>query len=223
MPCVKKCCCCVNLRVGGIMMGIFTLSLSLLSIIPTSISLVNRVFLSRVITHLVSEYNNKESNGEKGPQDFQDFWGKVQSTFSTDGSNLPPSDNEDVVWLSSIMLIFFIVLLVFLGIYFICSVLLIVGTYKGKRWLMLPWIIITFLVILAYVGGMLISTWYFGFSIEAIFLFACSLIETAIALYLWICVISLFQVLENSNLANQNWELKPRFTTNYDGVPTEEP
>jgi hypothetical protein len=54
MPCLKRCCCCVTLRTGGITMGIMTLALSLFSVIPMALLLANRVFWARVITHLVN-------------------------------------------------------------------------------------------------------------------------------------------------------------------------
>lgn len=66
MPCVKRCCCCVTLRLGGITMGIMTLALSALSIIPMTISFVHRLFLARVVTHLLSEFRkDKEEQAGK--------------------------------------------------------------------------------------------------------------------------------------------------------------
>ena len=56
MACVRNCCCCVNLRVGGIMMGVMTLALSVFSLVPMSISLANREDLARTVTHMVDEY-----------------------------------------------------------------------------------------------------------------------------------------------------------------------
>ena len=61
MPIVKRCCCCVTLRLGGITMGIMTLALSIFSIIPMVISFVNRKFLAQVVTHLLKEMNNTDS------------------------------------------------------------------------------------------------------------------------------------------------------------------
>ena len=61
MPLVKRCCCCVTLRLGGITMGIMTLALSVFSVIPMVISFVNREFLAQVVTHLLKEMNNTES------------------------------------------------------------------------------------------------------------------------------------------------------------------
>ena len=46
-------------------MGIMTLALSLLSIIPMTISFVNRVFMARVMTHILEELK-EEKDGEKG-------------------------------------------------------------------------------------------------------------------------------------------------------------
>ena len=67
MPCVKRCCCCVTLRLGGITMGIMTLALSAFSIIPMAISFVHRVFLAQVVTHLLAELKkDPENDGNSG-------------------------------------------------------------------------------------------------------------------------------------------------------------
>ena len=67
MPCVKRCCCCVTLRLGGITMGIMTLALSAFSIIPMAISFVHRVFLAQVVTHLLNELKkDPENDGNSG-------------------------------------------------------------------------------------------------------------------------------------------------------------
>ncbi len=57
MACARQCCCCVNLRVGGILMGVMTLALSVFSLVPMAVSLANRVQLARVMTHMVDEYS----------------------------------------------------------------------------------------------------------------------------------------------------------------------
>jgi len=74
MACVRACCCCVNLRVGGILMGIMTLSLSVFSIVPMTISLINRIYLARVMTHLVQTIREED---EDGGVDSMAVWGKV--------------------------------------------------------------------------------------------------------------------------------------------------
>ena len=68
MPCVKRCCCCVTLRLGGITMGIMTLALSAFSIIPMAISFCNRTFLAQVVTHLLNELDedDKKQGGSSG-------------------------------------------------------------------------------------------------------------------------------------------------------------
>lgn len=222
MVCFKRCCFCVNLRVGGMMMGIMTLALSVFSIIPMAISLANRVFMSRVITHLVEEYSYTGSNK---PDDMNTvaFWGTVNSAFKNDQSNLPPEDNEKVVWLAFAMLIFFIAALILLVIYAICSALLAYGAAKGKRWLMLPWIVVTFAFLLAYLLGMCLTLWLVGIQVVSVLLFFVALVEIVIALYLWSCVISLFQVLGSEEWADRDgWEMRPRFSTKYNGIPQEQ-
>ena len=42
MVCFQRCCCCVNLRTGGLMMGVMTLALSAFSIVPMALSLSKR-------------------------------------------------------------------------------------------------------------------------------------------------------------------------------------
>ncbi|CAB4057430.1 PPP3R [Lepeophtheirus salmonis] len=74
-------------------------------------------------------------------------------------------------------------------------ILLVIGTLKGKR------------------CGTVLSAWLFGFSYEVIFLLLFSFVEVSVILYIWLCVISVFQSLENGDITNHNWELKPRFTT----------
>ena len=84
MPCVKRCCCCVTLRLGGITMGIMTLALSAFSIIPMAISFVHRVFLAQVVTHLLNELKkDPENDGNSGnlfvtvllyPAKFRSYW-----------------------------------------------------------------------------------------------------------------------------------------------------
>lgn len=225
MPCVKRCCCCVTLRLGGITMGIMTLALSAFSIIPMAISFVHRVFLAQVVTHLLEELKKEpENDGNSGQPDVA-FWGVVKLISTPDGqSQLPPEDDEKVQDLANIMYYFFIICIVLLGIYLICSILVIIGAAKAKRWLMLPWIVGTFLFLLAYLGGVIISIILIGTSrFEILLLLGFAIVEAAIGFYLWVCIVSLFQVLGSDEFRNgggaNDWELKPRFTTSYNAVP----
>lgn len=227
MVCFKRCCCCVNLRVGGIMMGVMTLALSIFSIVPMAIFLAHRVFMARVITHLVDEYSTGDGGGDGGkPADVDSvaFWGTVNEAFNSEtGEHLPAEDSDDVVWLAYAMLVFFIISLVLLALYAVCSILLIFGATKGRRWMLLPWIVASFAFILAYFAGMCLSLWLIGLQVLAIVFFFIALIEIVIAVYLWVCVLSLYQVLGSGDWANRDdWEMKPRFTTKYNGVPTSE-
>ena len=56
MPCFQRCCCCVNIRTGGLMMGFMTLVMSIFSIVPMAISLSNRLYLSRVVVYMLGRY-----------------------------------------------------------------------------------------------------------------------------------------------------------------------
>jgi len=226
MPCVKRCCCCVTLRLGGITMGIMTLALSAFSIIPMAISFVHREFLAQVVTHLLNELkedDDKKPGGssEEGPA----FWGVVQKALTPDGqSELPAKDSKEVVDLANVMFYFFIICLILLGIYLICSIFVILGAAKAKRWWMLPWIVGTFLFLLAYLGGVIISIILIGTArFEILLLLGFAIVEAAIGFYLWVCIVSLFQVLGSDEFRNgggaNDWELKPRFTTSYNAVP----
>ena len=223
MACFRRCCCCVNLRVGGIMMGIMTLALSVFSIIPMAISLANRVFLARVITHLVDEYSAQSSDGQKSGFDSMDFWGVVSNAVKGQSDEmLPPEDKKEVQWLASVMLVFFIVALVLLLVYAVCSICLIYGAVKGTpRWLLLPWIVATFAFALVFLAGMCLSLWLVGLFVLPIVFFFIALVEIAVGIYLWLCVVSLYDVLGSPDWRNSDdWEMRPRFSTKYNGVPT---
>merc|ERR1711874_561543 len=92
--------------------------------------------------------------------------------------------------------------------------------------LILPWLVATFLFILAYIAGMILSPILFGVTLLSIAFLAIAIIESCIALYLWACVISLFQLLADRQASSQAWELKPRLNTSYNqsykGIPTED-
>jgi len=68
------------------------------------------------------------------------------------------------------MFVFCIVCIILLIVYFICSLCLIIGSAKGKRWWLLPWIVATFLFLLAFLGGVAISGWILGGRVEVILL-----------------------------------------------------
>merc|ERR1711874_310926 len=204
MPCFQRCCCCVNLRTGGLMMGFMTLVMSVFSIVPMAISLSNRLYLSRVVVYMLRRYG----------------------TNTEDEDNLPEEDNTRVTRLATASLIFFIVCIILLLVYLACSIMLMYGSVKGSRWLILPWLVATFLFILAYIAGMILSTILFGVTLLSIAFLAIAIIESCIALYLWACVISLFQLLADRQASSQAWELKPRLNTSYNqsykGIPTED-
>jgi len=216
----------VNLRTGGLMIGIMTLALSVFSIIPMSISLVNRDYLSRMMTHML----NKFGRNNTAPADlhsYVDLWGSVrQLTVAgedlSDDPTFPDENHAEVVRLRKIMFVFFIACIVLLVVYLVLSILLMYASVKGKRWFILPWLIATLLFILAYMVGMIFSTILFGISLLSMALLLIAITESIIALYLWMCVVSLFQHLADRNNANQTWELQPRFNTNYKGIPQQE-
>ncbi len=219
MAIFRRCCCCVNLSVGGVMTGVMTLALSLFSIIPMAIMLANRIFLSQVITHLVDEYSGDGEDKPGSRINSVDFWGTVSQAFDSNTRELPPEDSEDVAWLAYAMLIFFVVCLILLVVYGLASALLIYGSVKRKRWLLLPWILCTLAFLLAYLAGMALSLGLLGFQLVIVVLFFVAVIEVAVAIYIWLCVISLFQAMAEDS---HETSIKPRFSTTYKSVPATE-
>ena len=68
---------------------------------------------------------------------------------------------------------------------------------------MLPWIVGTFLFLLAYLGGVIVSIYLIGTSrYEILLLLGFAIVEAAIGFYLWVCIVSLFQV-NNSTAVRQ--------------------
>ena len=197
MPLFQQCCCCVTLQTGGVMMGVMTLALSLFSIVPMSISLTNRMYLSRVIVYMLGRYGRQEDQDSAQPAfEPMEFWGTVSDIFKKDGQDqLPPEDDSKVVRLATAMLIFFIVCIILLLVYLLCryklitfiikqnntkilsSVMLMYGSAKNSRWLILPWLVATFLFILAYVAGMILSTHLFGVTLLSIAFLTIAIIE----------------------------------------------
>ena len=53
------------------------------------------------------------------------------------------------------------------------------GSVKGSRWLILPWLVATFLFILAYIAGMILSTILFGVTLLSIAFLAIAIIEVS--------------------------------------------
>ena len=59
------------------------------------------------------------------------FWGVVKLISTPDGqSQLPPDDDEKVQDLADVMFYFFIICIVLLAVYLICSILVIIGAAK---------------------------------------------------------------------------------------------
>jgi len=199
------------------MMGVMTLALSVFSIVPMGISLGKRLHLSQVVTHILNEYG-KDSDQV---QHELSMWGTVQDLLQN-SAQLPPEDDPKVTRLAAAMLIFFIVCIILLVVYLVCSLMLMYGSVRGSRWLILPWLVATLLFIVAYIAGMILSTILFGVNVLSLAFLAIAIIESCIALYLWLCVISLFQYLADRQNDNQAWELKPRLNTSYKGLPSEE-
>ncbi len=152
------------------------------------------------------------------------FWGTVASVWDRDAvssdPSLPRSDDPRVERLSSAMLVFFVVAIVVLLLYAVCSVLLVWGSYRGRRWLLLPWIVVTLALVIAYLAGMCLSLWLVGIQVVSVLMFFVALVEVVIAFYLWTCVVSLHQLLGSDEWRRENnMEMRPKFTSKYEGVP----
>eukprot|EP00095_Tigriopus_kingsejongensis_P010651 maker-scaffold627_size122700-snap-gene-0.31 protein:Tk10651 transcript:maker-scaffold627_size122700-snap-gene-0.31-mRNA-1 annotation:"PREDICTED: uncharacterized protein LOC101744482" len=206
-----------NPRVGGIMMGIMTLALSVFSLIPMTLLLIYRLIVSRVITHMVEEISHNDREQEDSSAHM--FWEIFIDAVNGKDADLPPDNDQQVQWLAMAMLIFFIASLIVLIIYAVCSGLLIYGVAKAKKWFLLPWIVCTLAFLVAYFIGICLSLFLIGIKIISVFLFFIALIEIAIAVYLWVCIVSLFQILSSPDW-QQDWELRPKFSAEYDGVPS---
>jgi len=207
-------------------MGVMTLALSVFSIVPMALSLNNRSYLSRMVVHMLNRYGRPTGevvdHNQQSPFEPVEFWGTVSEVFQKDGPQLPLEDDSKVIRLAAAMLIFFIVCIILLVVYLVCSLMLMYGSVRGSRWLILPWLVATFLFILAYIAGMCLSTVLFGITLLSLAFLTIAIIESCIALYLWLCVIALFQHLADSQANTQAWELKPRLNTSYKGIPTDE-
>ena len=205
-------------------MGVMTLALSVFSIIPAAIAFANKTQLAQIVVHFINQQNKTVQASDDESNEPAPLWGVVTRLTKGDTSNLPPEDDTKVEYMAGVMFCFFIVCIVLLGIYLICSILLIYGACKGSRWCLLPWILATFLYLLAYLGGCCLSIHLFGGQIQIILLLAIAIAETAIGFYLWLCIISLFQILGSEEWrhgnGNSDWEMKPRFSTTYNSVPT---
>jgi len=212
------------------MMGFMTLVMSIFSIVPMAISLSNRLYLSRVVVYMLGRYGrptgDEQEDANQASFEPVEFWGTVTEVLKGGQDNLPAEDDSKVVRLATAMLIFFIVCIILLLVYLACSIMLMYGSVKGSRWLILPWLVATFLFILAYIAGMILSTILFGVTLLSVAFLTIAIIESCVALYLWACVISLFQTLADRHASSQAWELKPRLNTSYSqsykGIPTED-
>ena len=112
-----------------------------------------------------------------------EFWGTVSEMFKKDGPDqLPAEDDTKVTRLAAAMLIFFIVCIILLVVYLVCSVMLMYGSVRGSRWLILPWLVATFLFILAYIAGMCLSTVLFGITLLSLAFLTIAIIEVSIGI-----------------------------------------
>ena len=205
-------------------MGVMTLALSVFSIVPAAIAFANKTKLAQVVVHFMNQQNKSMESSDGSQEPGVALWGVVTRLAKGDASNLPGVNHPKVEYMTNVMFYFFIVCIALLAIYLLCSILLIYGACKGNRWCLLPWIIATFLYLLAYLGGCCLSIILFGGQIQIILLLAIAIAETAIGFYLWLCIVSLFQILGSEEWrhgnGNSDWEMKPRFSTTYNSVPT---
>ena len=165
-------------------MGFMTLVMSVFSIVPMAISLSNRLYLSRVVVYMLRRYGTATDDEDYDDSDSEpfepmEFWGTVNEVLKGAEDNLPEEDNTRVTRLATASLIFFIVCIILLLVYLACSIMLMYGSVKGSRWLILPWLVATFLFILAYIAGMILSTILFGVTLLSIAFLAIAIIEVS--------------------------------------------
>ena len=96
--------------------------------------------------------------------------------------------------------------------------MLMYGSVRGSRWLILPWLVATLLFIVAYCAGMVLSTILFGVNVLSLAFLAIAIIESCIALYLWLCVISLFQHLADRQTNTQVHSFDHSFRRKYQKI-----
>ena len=111
MPCFETFCCCVTLRMGGITMGLMTLTLSMFSIIPAIAAVINealRTYLAQAAVYIVRQVfksNNGTDAGESSDATQPALWGVVQKAINNP-TVLPPENDESVVWMFDVMYVF---------------------------------------------------------------------------------------------------------------------
>ena len=69
--------------------------------------------------------------------------------------------------------------------------MLMYGSAKNSRWLILPWLVATFLFILAYVAGMILSTHLFGVTLLSIAFLTIAIIEVGTLIIIFKCILNI--------------------------------
>lgn len=193
MACLRRFFCCISLRVGGIVSGILSLVLAI------------RVLVSLVVTylaamHLVERFSDARDNRgnstlsdrvEGSAESLDTFRDNGNQTLRTERSTWEDENNDRRAGQTSIIHTASITVLAMVALFAVTSVLLIYGAAKGRRGFMLPWIICAFVFLLGYLGGMCLSVWLVGLGHFWVII---TLVETCFGFYLWLCVVSLFQV-----------------------------
>lgn len=120
--------------------------------------------------------------------------------------------------------------IVILSIFLITAILALFGTSKGKHWFMMPWIILEFIALAAISVSLLIVVIifivYLPEHMDSSGPIACGVISAAFMaflFYLWLCVVSHFQILrEVSALGLTNMEHVQPFHNEFDDQSVEE-
>lgn len=93
--------------------------------------MMNKMEVRHIFSDYFGNFSSKDFFLFAGEEKQVAFWGVVSTALSNDGqSNLPPKDDEEVVKMTNIMFIFFLVCIGILLVYLVCSILLIYGAAK---------------------------------------------------------------------------------------------
>jgi len=175
MAVMKVCCGCMSTRSGTLAVLLLYLLIYIAGIIVTSIGIGNETVGTFYVENIMTKINCTKSEA---------WW--CQSLFDVQYE----------------IRSYVIVLLIMLCLFVVFDLIALFGTGRGSYWPLLPWIILEFIRLFAKVLLiiMVIIIWamYLGESKDYSYIIATGVIGagvTAFFYYLWLCVVSYFQLL----------------------------
>jgi len=191
MGMLKNCCCCCSVKIGCIVLGVLGIIRSALTIGTLSayfaqiLTLISSVMES---LHLLKDEENEEAVNMAG-----DAAQKVQGTIIT----------------------VFVLILVVFAVDLLFSGLLIAGAVKGRKNLLLPWLVAQVLGILFMVGSMITSMVQLQWDAVGISALIAQIIVILFNVYTAMAVYSHYQDLreEANRLENAPTEMQTRLTS----------